>query len=36
MHDFMARIVRFIAPGFPYCVAPRGNRRLRTFFRDDD
>ena len=32
----MPRIARIIAPGIPHHVAQRGNRRMETFFRDED
>lgn len=32
----MARIARVIAAGIPHHVTQRGNRRLPTFFRDED
>ena len=32
----MARLARVVAPGYPHHVVQRGNRRLPTFFRDDD
>jgi putative transposase len=32
----MARIARVVVPGMPHHVTQRGNRRLQTFFRDDD
>ena len=32
----MARIARVVAPGLPHHVTQRGNRRLQTFFGDDD
>lgn len=32
----MARIARVIASGIPHHVTQRGNRRLQTFFTDDD
>lgn len=32
----MARIARVVAPDMPHHVTQRGNRRLRTFFRDED
>ena len=32
----MARIARVVAPGFPHHVIQRGNRRMQTFFNDDD
>jgi putative transposase len=32
----MPRLARIVAPGFPHHVTQRGNRRLRTFFSDDD
>ena len=32
----MARLARVIAPGCPHHVTQRGNRRQRTFFRDED
>src|SRR5689334_13993554 len=32
----MARIARIIASGIPHHVTQRGNRRLQTFFTDDD
>ena len=32
----MARIARAVAPGLPHHVTQRGNRRLQTFFSDDD
>jgi putative transposase len=32
----MARIARVVAPGLPHYVTQRGNRRLQTFFGDDD
>ncbi|CAG0994007.1 transposase [Geobacter sp.] len=32
----MPRIARLIAPGIPHHITQRGNRRLETFFRDED
>jgi putative transposase len=32
----MARIARAVAPGLPHHVTQRGNRRLQTFFGDED
>jgi len=32
----MPRIARLIAPGIPHHVTQRGNRRMETFFRDED
>jgi putative transposase len=32
----MARIARVVAPGMPHHVTQRGNRRLQTFFSDED
>lgn len=32
----MPRIARIIAPGIPNHVTQRGNRRMETFFRDED
>ena len=32
----MPRIARFVVPGHPHHVTQRGNRRLRTFFSDED
>ena len=32
----MARIARIIAAGIPHHVTQRGNRRMTTFFRDED
>ncbi len=32
----MARLARLVVPGFPHHVTQRGNRRLPTFFDDDD
>ena len=32
----MARIARVIVPGFPHHVTQRGNRRLPTFFSNED
>jgi putative transposase len=32
----MARIARVIASGIPHHITQRGNRRLQTFFSDDD
>ena len=32
----MARIARVVAPGYPHHVTQRGNRRQKTFLRDDD
>ena len=32
----MPRISRLIAPGIPHHVTQRGNRRMQTFFRDED
>jgi putative transposase len=32
----MARIARVVVPGVPHHVTQRGNRRLDTFFNDDD
>jgi len=32
----MARIARVVIPGIPHHLTQRGNRRMRTFFSDDD
>ena len=32
----MARLPRLVVPGLPHHVTQRGNRRLQTFFDDDD
>jgi putative transposase len=32
----MPRIARVVAPGMPHHITQRGNRRLQTFFSDDD
>ena len=32
----MPRIARVVAPGFPHHITQRGNRRLQTFFCDED
>ena len=32
----MARIGRIVAPGYPHHITQRGNRRMETFFADDD
>lgn len=32
----MARIARVIAAGIPHHITQRGNRRMQTFFGDDD
>jgi len=32
----MARLPRFVLPGFPHHVTQRGNRRERTFFEEGD
>ena len=32
----MPRIARIIAPGIPHHVTQRGNRRMETFFREED
>lgn len=32
----MPRIARIVAPGMPHHVTQRGNRRMQTFFGDDD
>jgi len=32
----MARLPRVVVPGLPHHVTQRGNRRLRTFFKDED
>ena len=32
----MPRIARVVVPGLPHHVTQRGNRRQKTFFRDDD
>ena len=32
----MARLARIVAPGIPHHITQRGNRRLQTFFNDDD
>jgi putative transposase len=32
----MARIARVVAPGFPHHITQRGNRRQKTFFRNED
>lgn len=36
MFHIMARIARVVAPGIPHHITQRGNRRLPTFFRDED
>ena len=32
----MARMPRLVVPGFPHHITQRGNRRMKTFFCDDD
>ena len=32
----MARLARIVVPGMPHHVTQRGNRRMQTFFREDD
>jgi len=32
----MARMPRLVVPGYPHHVTQRGNRRMKTFFHDDD
>ena len=32
----MARIARVVVPGYPHHVTQRGNRRMETFFRNED
>jgi len=32
----MARLARVVVPGYPHHITQRGNRRLETFFSDDD
>ena len=32
----MARMPRLVVPGYPYHITQRGNRRLQTFFGEDD
>ena len=32
----LPRIARIVAPGLPHHVTQRGNRRMQTFFRDED
>ncbi|MFA4916806.1 MAG: hypothetical protein WC560_09065 [Syntrophales bacterium] len=32
----MARIARVVIPGIPHHIAQRGNRRMQTFFCDED
>jgi putative transposase len=32
----MPRLARIVAPGFPHHVTQRGNRRMETFFGDED
>ena len=32
----MARIARVVIPGIPHHLTQRGNRRMQTFFSDDD
>ena len=32
----MARLARVVAPGYPHHVTQRGNRRMQTFFGEDD
>ena len=32
----MARIARIVVPGLPHHVTQRGNRRMQTFFCDED
>ena len=32
----MSRIARVVVPGLPHHITQRGNRRMRTFFCDDD
>lgn len=34
--SLMRRITRIIAPGLPHHVTQRGNRRMKTFFCDED
>jgi putative transposase len=32
----MARMPRLVVPGYPHHITQRGNRRMKTFFNDDD
>ena len=32
----MARMPRLVVPGYPHHVTQRGNRRMQTFFCEDD
>ena len=32
----MARMPRFVVPGYPHHVTQRGNRRMKTFFHNGD
>ena len=32
----MARMPRLVVPGYPHHVTQRGNRRMKTFFTEDD
>ena len=32
----MARMARVVVPGYPHHITQRGNRRLPTFFSDED
>ena len=32
----MARMPRFVVPGYPHHVTQRGNRRMKTFFHNED
>ena len=32
----MARMPRLVVPGYPHHVTQRGNRRMQTFFSEDD
>ena len=32
----MARMARVVVPGYPHHVTQRGNRRMQTFFCDED
>ena len=32
----MARMPRLVVPGYPHHVIQRGNRRMKTFFCEDD
>ena len=32
----MPRIARVVVPGIPHHITQRGNRRMQTFFNDDD